>query len=137
MHILMLGDHNLFREGLKLLLQELQPDLTIHAAETMDAALELAKANAYELVLLDLNLTDSSGLDTLGLIKEKLNGAKVIILSTEQDPLIIYQAIDDGAMGFITKCTTHKELISAIELILAGGIFLPREVTSVHFREYG
>lgn len=131
MKILILDDHTLFREGMKLLLSGLHHDLIIHEAETMQAAIASLEANTYDLVLLDLNLADMSGLDTLHAVKQKLEGTPVIVLSAEQDPPIIYQAIEEGAMGFITKCATHQELLAAIKLILAGGIFLPREVTSV------
>lgn len=130
MKILILDDHTLFREGMKLLLHGLHSELIIHDAETMHAALASLEANTYDLVLLDLNLADTSGLDTLYVVKEKLQETPIIVLSAEQDPPIIYQAIEEGAMGFITKCATHQELLAAIKLILAGGIFLPREVTS-------
>jgi len=131
MKILILDDHTLFREGMKLLLGGLHQDLIIHDAETMHAALASVEANSYDLVLLDLNLADTSGLETLYVVKEKLENTPIIVLSAEQDPPTIYQAIEEGAMGFITKCATHQELLAAIKLILAGGIFLPREVTSV------
>jgi len=130
MKILILDDHTLFREGMKLLLTGLHPELIIHDAETMQAALASVEANSYDLVLLDLNLADTSGLETLDIVKRKLEDTPIIVLSAEQDPPTIYQAIEEGAMGFITKCATHQELLAAIKLILAGGIFLPREVTS-------
>jgi len=130
MKILILDDHTLFREGMKLLLSGLHSELIIHDVESMHAALASLEANSYDLVLLDLNLADTSGLDTLYAVKEKLKDTPIIVLSAEQDPPIIYQAIEEGAMGFITKCATHQELLAAIKLILAGGIFLPREVTS-------
>lgn len=130
MKILITDDHTLFREGMKLLLSGLQQELTIHEAETMQAALASLEANTYDLVLLDLNLADVSGLDTLHTVKAKLEGTPIIVLSAEQDPPTIYQAIEEGAMGFITKCATHQELLAAIKLILAGGVFLPREVTT-------
>jgi len=130
MKILILDDHTLFREGMKLLLGGLHENLTIHESENMHAALASLEANTYDLVLLDLNLADTSGLETLFTVKQKLEGTPIIVLSAEQDPPIIYQAIEEGAMGFITKCATHQELLAAIKLILAGGIFLPREVTS-------
>lgn len=130
MKILILDDHTLFREGMKLLLSGLHPELTIHDAETMDAALAALEANTYDLMLLDLNLAETQGLKTLEVVKHKLEGTPIIVLSAHQDPPTIYQAIEDGAMGFITKCATHQELLAAIKLILAGGIFLPREVTS-------
>lgn len=131
MKILILDDHTLFREGMKLLLSGLHEDLVIHESENMQVALASIEANSYDLVLLDLNLADTSGLDTLQTVQRKLAGTPIIVLSAEQDPPIIYQAIEEGAMGFITKCATHQELLAAIKLILAGGIFLPREVTAL------
>ena len=132
MKILLLDDHTLFREGMKLLLGGLDQDLTLHDVENIQAAEQLLETNTYDLMLLDLNLAESIGLKTLERVKSKLNSTPIIVLSAENDPPTIYQAIEDGAMGFITKCATHQELLAAIKLILAGGIFLPREVTSVN-----
>ena len=130
MKILILDDHTLFREGMKLLLNDLHDDLDIHDADTMTTALHELQQHKFDLVLLDLHLADTTGLDTLAQVRNHLDGTPIVVLSAEQDPPVIYQAIKEGAMGFITKCASHQELLAAIKLILAGGVFLPREVTS-------
>ncbi len=130
MRILILDDHTLFREGMKLLLLDLHSDLEIHDVDTIAAAVLELQLHKFDLVLLDLCLSDSNGLTTLSLMRKHLDDTPIVVLSAEQDPPVIYQAIQDGAMGFITKCASHQELLAAIKLILAGGVFLPREVTS-------
>lgn len=130
MRILILDDHTLFREGLKLLLTGLEEcDLCIDEADTIETTLSLIDQNKYDLILLDLNLAEMSGIQTLDTLKAQLENTPVVVVSAELDPSTIYKAIEHGAMGYITKCTSHKELLAAIKLILAGGIFLPREVT--------
>jgi len=116
MKILLLDDHTLFREGMKLLLGGLDQDLTLHDVENIQAAEELLETNTYDLMLLDLNLAESIGLKTLERVKSKLNSTPIIVLSAENDPPTIYQAIEDGAMGFITKCAgaSESEILNAL-----------------------
>lgn len=122
---------------MKLLLKGLHANLVTDEAETIQAAIALFESSTYDLVLLDLNLGDTFGLETLETVRKKFEGTPIVVLSAEQDPSTIYQAIEDGAMGFITKCATHEELLAAIKLILAGGIYLPREVTSSEYENNG
>lgn len=129
MRVLILDDHTLFREGLKLLINGLHSDLITDEADTIAGTIALVEQHKYDLILLDLNLAEMTGIDTLDALKAEVENTPVVVVSAEQDPPTIYKAIEHGAMGYITKCTSHKELLAAIKLILAGGIFLPREVT--------
>ncbi len=129
MKLLIVDDHTLFRSGLTHLLQSLTPPPEVIESEDLTTALQLLEAHRdLKLVLLDLKLSDAVGVDSLLTLRKFSPDIPIIILSGEEDPTVIRLCIDRGAMGFITKSATHDELLSAIRLILAGGIYLPRGV---------
>ncbi|MFK7860575.1 MAG: response regulator transcription factor [Granulosicoccus sp.] len=130
MKLLIVDDHTLFRSGLVHLLQSLSPQPEVVQSGDLNTTLELLENHTdLDLVLLDLKLSDAVGMDSLLTLRKHAPEIPIIILSGEQDPGVIRRCIDHGAMGFITKSATHDELLSAIRLIINGGIYLPRDVT--------
>ena len=127
MHILIIDDHSLFREGIKLLLTELSDQLTISDAPSIEEVEEDLFQTA-DLVLLDLVLdrTNDSA-DTMQKIQQHRVLGSIVIISSKDDPHTIKECIDQGASGFIPKSANPDVLISALRLILSGGIYLPPE----------
>ena len=128
MKMLLVDDHALFREGLKLLLRSLGGELEIDEAGDCPQALEKMSGQGYDLVLLDLNMPGRGGLDALSALREAAPSTPVVVLSGEEDPHLVRGAIDRGAMGFIPKSSTPEILIPALKLALAGGVYLPPAV---------
>jgi DNA-binding NarL/FixJ family response regulator len=129
MKILLLDDHQLFREGLALLLHRLAADLHLLQAATCDEAFALCEAQRdIELILLDLNLVGMRGLDGLGVLRARYPQMPVVVVSSSDDPSTVRQAIDAGAMGFIPKSSSSEILLNALRLVLAKGIYLPPSV---------
>lgn len=126
--ILLVDDHALFREGLKFLLRTLDAALELDEAGDCAQALERASARSYDLVLLDLQLPGLKGIDALLALREAIPSSPLVVLSGEEDPQIVRNAIDRGAMGFIPKSSTPEVLIQALRLVLANGVYLPRAV---------
>lgn len=127
MKLLLLDDHTLFRKGLILLIQELDPDAQVVETGSANEALSLPESVSVDLVLLDLHLAGEDGLLSLNALRAKYE-APVVILSSEDDPVTVRHCIDQGASGFIPKSSTPKLMIAAMQLILAGGIYLPPAV---------
>lgn len=126
MHILIVDDHPLFREGLKTLLTALEPAVRISDAGTVAQAIALPAADAPDLILLDMNLPGPSRLDALRQVKAAHEGASVVVVSGDEDPALIRRAIDEGAAGYIPKTSDSSLTIQALRLVLANGIYLPR-----------
>jgi DNA-binding NarL/FixJ family response regulator len=126
MHILIVDDHPLFREGLKTLLTALEPAVRISDAGTVAQAIALAAVDAPDLILLDMNLPGTSRLDALRQIKAAHEAASVVVVSAEEDPVLIRSAVDEGAAGSIPKTSDASLTIQALRLVLANGIYLPR-----------
>jgi DNA-binding NarL/FixJ family response regulator len=126
MHILIVDDHPLFREGLKTLLAALEPGVRISDAGSVDEAVALRGDEAFDLILLDMNLPGTSRLDALHQVKAAHESASVVVVSGDENPLLIRSAVDAGAAGYIPKSTDASLTIQALRLVLANGIYLPR-----------
>lgn len=128
MHILLVDDHVMFRQGLKFLLGDLDESLQFLEAGSCDQALALLAANSVDLVLLDLNMPGIKGLGALQAVTAAVPETPVVVLSGEEGAGLIRGAIDKGASGFVPKASSSEILVAALRLILAGGIYLPANV---------
>ncbi|NQY03479.1 MAG: response regulator transcription factor [Halieaceae bacterium] len=129
MQILLVDDHALFRQGLRFLLDDMDDRLSFQEADGLDAAVSAVRSSSgFDLVLMDFHMPGTSGLDALGQFLRAAPGSPVIVLSGEEDPSLIRQAIDAGASGFVPKSASPEVLIAALKLILAGGVYLPPSV---------
>ena len=124
MHVLLIDDHALFRRGLRLMLADLDPDIRFTEAGDCAAAAALHDLRP-DLVLLDLHMPGSRGLDALVFARSAFEAAPLVVLSGEEEPPLIRRAIESGAAGFVPKSSTPEVLQSALRLILAGGVYLP------------
>jgi DNA-binding NarL/FixJ family response regulator len=129
MKILLVDDHQLFREGVALLLQRLADDLELLQAANCEEAFALCEAHSdTDLILLDLNLAGMRGLDGLAVLRERYPGMPVVIVSSADDASTVRQSIDAGAMGFIPKSSSSEIMLNALRLVLAKGIYLPANI---------
>ena len=126
MKVLIADDHSLFREGLAHVLAGLDPDLDLlHAADCL-RALELASAHPdLDLVLLDLEMPGMSGLEALQRLCDRFPALPVVVLSATTHRADMQRALDLGAMGFVPKDATGRQMIQALRLVLAGGLAVP------------
>jgi DNA-binding NarL/FixJ family response regulator len=126
MKILIVDDHPLIREGLANVLRELDNDLTVIEAENATQALALIdREEGIALILLDLVLPGVDGLSLLTQIRETRPEVPLVVLSGNDNPQTVRQAIDSGAMGFITKRSATPVLVSALRLVLSGAVYIP------------
>lgn len=128
MQILLVDDHDLFREGLKLLLAKLGPGVRCAEAGTVAEALAQLRQGPVDLVLADLYMPDAEGLDVLTSLREVARPAPVVVLSSEDDPRAVRSAIGLGARGYVPKSSTGQVLLAVVRLVLAGGTYLPPHV---------
>ena len=112
--ILLVDDHNLFRSGVRQLLQR-ETDLQI-VAEASDGleGLKRAKALRPDVILLDLNMPGLSGLETLHLLTQDVPQSQVVILTVSEEGEELAQALQAGAVGYLTKNIEADTLVTAI-----------------------
>jgi DNA-binding NarL/FixJ family response regulator len=129
MKILVVDDHALIREALRGVLKELKDDAEILEAPNARVAKHRIEENPdIELTLLDLNLPDGSGLELLGALRERYPAISVVVLSASDERETVAKALDLGALGFIPKSSPREVMLSAFNLIFAGGIYVPPEI---------
>ncbi|MFT3779930.1 MAG: response regulator transcription factor [Ottowia sp.] len=126
MRILLVDDHALFRDGVALLLRELDPVVQVwHAANLDEALAALAGGAGIELILLDFILPGIHGLPALEALRERHPGVPVVMLSSQEDQITVLRAIQLGAMGFIPKSASSDQMFDALRTVLAHGIYVP------------
>jgi DNA-binding NarL/FixJ family response regulator len=126
MKIIVADDHVLFREGLRHILKQLDENATIIEAGDHDTALKLASQHAdADVVLLDLDMPGRDPLTALDAMIAQSSTTPVVVLSASEDMREVRQALDAGAMGFIPKHESARVMLSALRLVLSGGIYIP------------
>jgi DNA-binding NarL/FixJ family response regulator len=129
MKVLIVDDHALIRDALGRVLSALVPEATV--LEAGDATLALAtieRETDLDLVLLDLSLPGAHGLSLLPTLRSKRPATAVVIISANADPASVKRALDQGALGFIPKSSSNEVLKHALQLVLAGGVYIPPQV---------
>ena len=120
------------RRGMVQTLGDFYPEATLHQAASVAATIDVLAAHRdMTLVLLDLNVEDSRGIDTLHSIKRWCEAndcdPRIVVMSAaaDYDESIVTEAIEHCATGFIAKGSSEEVFRSAIELTLAGSIYIP------------
>lgn len=129
MKILLVDDHALIRDALRAVLVELQNTAQILEAPDSASGLHALETNPdVQMVVLDLNLPDRGGLDVLAEMRERYPALGVVVLSGNHDRASVQRALDFGAVGFIPKSAQREVMLSAFNLIFAGGIYIPPQI---------
>lgn len=131
--LLIVDDHTMFRQGLKVLLGE-ATDLTVvgEAADGIEAQ-ERARALRPDIILMDSDMPRCGGLQATAAIREELPDVKVVILAGEgSGPDAVYRAITAGAIGYLSKNNRIEDLVAAIRRVAAGeAVLTPGSLTSL------
>lgn len=130
--ILVVDDHELFRESLVSLIAQ-EPDLEV-AGQAGDGleALRQVRDLAPALVLMDIHMPISGGLEATRRIRAEFPAVYVLILSVSQDDADLLEALQAGAAGFVQKDSSKAQFLRAIRLVLGGETALsPQQTTSV------
>ncbi|MGC4402905.1 response regulator [Methyloversatilis sp. MC4-4] len=129
MQVMIVEDQPLVVEGLRSVLTEIDSEPDIRCALLASRALTMLRGGLRpDLVMLDLNLPDAEGTTLLTQLRSEFPDVPVVVISAQDDRHTITDAIDQGAMGFISKSSTTSVLVSALQLVLKGGIYVPQQV---------
>lgn len=116
-NLLLVDDHSLIRAGVRALVMDLPGYAVIGEANDGTRLLELVERLRPDIVLLDISMKNTSGLDALRQLKQVQPHSKVLILSMHTDPALIMQALESGAHGYLLKDATPTELEHALEAL--------------------
>jgi DNA-binding NarL/FixJ family response regulator len=110
-------DHSLIRAGVRALVLDIPGYAVIGEANDGSQLLEMVEQLSPDIILLDISMKETSGLDALQRLKRVRPQSKVLILSMHTDPAIIMQALESGAHGYLLKDTTANELEHALDAL--------------------
>jgi len=128
--ILLADDHQLFREGLELIVSEI--DNCSVAGSVKDGINVISFLESHELpdlLLMDLQMPNMDGKATLEVVKKRFPMLKVIIVSMYNNPSIVRSLINSGANGYLLKNADKVEFRMAIDKVLNGGRYFSSEIT--------
>jgi two-component system invasion response regulator UvrY len=122
--ILLVDDHAVVRMGFRLLLQSVAEMSVIAEAETGEAACQLYLELEPDVVVMDLAMPGMGGLEALRRIRARHPQAQVLTLSAHDDPMHARRALQEGAMGFLSKRSAPEALLEAVAVVAGGRRYL-------------
>ncbi|MCT2537245.1 response regulator transcription factor [Aquibacillus koreensis] len=134
--IILIDDHKLFREGVKRIL-EFEPSFHVVAeGDDGSSAMELVAEYKPDVVLMDINMPGTNGVEATSSLIEQFPDVNVIILSIHDDENYVTHALKSGAQGYLLKEMDSNSLIEAIKVVSDGGSYLHPKVTHNLVKEY-
>lgn len=123
-HVLLVDDHTLVREGLKRIIADSNLFSVVAEAADGNEALQRLRAQAIELVLLDLSMPGRSGVELVKQIKLEFPSLRILVLTMHEEEQYAVRSIRAGASGYLTKDSASASLIMAMEKIARGGMYI-------------
>jgi len=134
--ILLADDHQVFREGLRLVLERI-PDIEIVSeASDGEEAVSQTAALAPEIVLMDITMPGLNGLEAAKQITRTHPGVKILLLSVHESDEYLAEMLNIGLAGYILKTASGREVISAIRAVHNGDVFLYPSIARMLVKEY-
>lgn len=118
--VLIADDHAIVRQGLRLILSDTEDMVVAGEAENGVRALQMVREGQWDVVLMDVNMPDRNGIDTLKLIKKEFPRLPVLMLSMHPEEQYAIRALKSGAAGYLSKQSAPEQLVHAIRQVAAG-----------------
>jgi DNA-binding NarL/FixJ family response regulator len=126
MKVLLVDDHPLILSALQAVIQGLGDDVSVFGVASADEARAALKRDAeFDLALMDLNLGDADGFDLLAELRSTYPALPVVVVSATERQVDVIRAIDMGAMGFVPKRASNRDLFEALRMVMSGGVYIP------------
>jgi DNA-binding NarL/FixJ family response regulator len=133
--ILIVDDHPMMRRGLRELLSH-EPDLRVCGeAVEAQAALRMIESLPPDLMIVDLSLKQSSGLDLIKRVRATHPEVRMLVISMHDEGLYAERALSAGAMGYVSKQEPPEGVLDAVRLVLRGEVYLSPEMTARRLRQ--
>ncbi|WP_414899956.1 response regulator transcription factor [Sphingomonas flavalba] len=126
--VLIVDDHPMCGAALAMATRAVDPSAVVEQVGTLGEAEAKAKAQPFDLVLLDLMLPDVAGMGGLMLVRHVLPKATVAVVSSREDPAVIRRAAHYGAKGFIPKSAAMSDMIESLRQLVGGEAAFPGAV---------
>jgi DNA-binding NarL/FixJ family response regulator len=134
--ILLVDDHQIFREGIRSLIEKNALGLVLGEAGNGAEAVRLADELKPEIILMDISMPVMNGVDATREITKKHPGIRILGLSMESNRIFVVEALKAGASGYLLKDCAFAELADAIITVARGETYLPQRIAALLVKEY-
>ncbi|HEX9266963.1 MAG TPA: response regulator transcription factor [Candidatus Limnocylindria bacterium] len=126
--VLLVDDHELVRQGVASMLAKAEDLTVVGEAKTGREAIETARKELPDVVLMDVRMPDMDGLEATRRIKEERSRTAVIMVTMHDNPAYLREAVRAGAAGYLLKDVSKDDLIDAIRQVATGGAFIESQM---------
>lgn len=126
--LLLADDQDILTEGLKLILGAEEDIEIVGTVNNGKKAYDLCRIKKPDVVLMDIQMPEVDGVEATTMIKKDFPNTKIIVLTTFNDDKYIYDALKNGASGYLLKDTSPKEILKAVRTVYKGGALIQSEV---------
>ena len=134
--ILLVDDHAMFRAGIKALLEADGKVAVVGEAASGDDAVDLVRALKPDVVVMDLSMPGSNGLEATRRIAALELDTSVLVLTVHAEEEYLVPVVEAGASGYLTKTSADTDLLEAIRVVARGQVFLPPKATTLLLKQY-
>jgi DNA-binding NarL/FixJ family response regulator len=134
--ILLVDDHRMMREGLRLLLDQESEFRVVGEAADGRMAVELARQLQPDVVIMDIGMPDLNGIEATRKMRDASGSSRIIALSTYSDKRYVLGMLGAGASGYVLKSAAAEELVRAIQQVMCGEKYLSPDLTGTVVGEY-
>ncbi|MDM5210229.1 MULTISPECIES: response regulator [Peribacillus] len=134
--IIIIDDHQLFREGVKRILDFESSFDVVAEGDDGSEAMDLVETHKPDVVIMDINMPTMNGVEATKMLVNRYPETKVIILSIHDDENYVQHALKTGAQGYLLKEMDADALIDAVRVVAEGGSYLHPKVTHNLVKEY-
>lgn len=134
--IIIADDHQIVRQGLKVLIEKESDMQVVGEAEDGPSAVRMAKDLAPDVVIMDVKMPDLNGIEATRQILSETPNMKIIALSMYPDQRFVMNMLRSGARGYVLKDCAFEELVQAIRMVMANKTYLCPLVTEVVVKDY-
>jgi two-component system response regulator NreC len=134
--ILLVDDHAMFRSGMKALLESERGLEVVGEAASGDDGVDRVRELKPDVVVMDLSMPGSNGLDATRRIAALGLKARVLVLTVHAEEEYLVPVVEAGASGYLTKTSADQDLVDAIRVVARGEVYLPPKATRLLLQQY-
>ena len=126
--VLIVEDHEMVREMWISVFEGLKDIEVVAQCGDFKSAIEQIKSKLPDIILLDLNLPDISGMDAIPFIKKESPASRIIVVSMHHQPAYAKKVLALGAKGYVTKNSAPQEILEAVQVVMGGESYVCEEI---------
>lgn len=135
--VILTDDHSIIRDGIRSLLSNETSMQIVGEAASGQALLELLKTGIEaNVILLDIQMPEMNGFEVVSHLAKHRPDLRILMLSMVKDEKVVLQLLEAGAHGYLLKTTKRMELVYAIQLVAAGGIYIGADISATLLNQY-